>query len=164
MGKRLLTLQSVELFTGRALRIAVRIAGGDVEGIQQPQAILQTVGRGRYWDPVGGNSHPQAREGYPRLTVPRASLSALRAFISGQMGRKACPFVALSLHGGCRLLQIAASLGVPIAGTVSHPYWLSLSTAMKASWGTSTRPIAFIRFLPLACFCSSFFLRLMSPP
>ena len=43
-------------------------------------------------------------------------------------------------------------------------YWLSLSTAMKASWGTSTLPIAFMRFLPLACFWSSFFLREMSPP
>lgn len=39
-----------------------------------------------------------------------------------------------------------------------------LSTAMKASCGTSTLPSAFMRFLPSACFCSSFFLRLMSPP
>jgi plasmid stability protein len=35
---------------------------------------------------------------------------------------------------------------------------------MKASWGASTPPIAFIRFLPLACFCSDFFWRLMPPP
>ena len=42
-------------------------------------------------------------------------------------------------------------------------HWFSFSTAMKASWGTSTLPIAFIRFLPFACFCSSFFFREMSP-
>ncbi len=50
-------------------------------------------------------------------------------------------------------------------------YFLSLppdspveSAAMKASWGTSTRPTIFIRFLPSFCFSSSLRLRLMSPP
>src|SRR5690349_2452850 len=38
------------------------------------------------------------------------------------------------------------------------------SAAMKASWGTSTRPTIFIRFLPSFCFSSSLRLRLMSPP
>ena len=36
--------------------------------------------------------------------------------------------------------------------------------ARKASCGTSTEPICFIRFLPAFCFSSSFFLREMSPP
>lgn len=45
------------------------------------------------------------------------------------------------------------------------PYSRSIfNTAMKADWGTSTVPIAFMRFLPAACFFSSFFLREMSPP
>ena len=44
------------------------------------------------------------------------------------------------------------------------PPSLSFSTAMKASWGTSTLPMAFIRFLPLACFFSNYFFREMSPP
>ena len=53
-------------------------------------------------------------------------------------------------------------------------YFLALSTelpapslesaATKASWGTSTRPTIFIRFLPSFCFSSSLRLRLMSPP
>ena len=34
----------------------------------------------------------------------------------------------------------------------------------KASWGTSTRPIVFIFFLPSFCFSSSLRFRLMSPP
>ena len=38
------------------------------------------------------------------------------------------------------------------------------SAATKASWGTSTRPIVFIRFLPSFCFSSSLRLRVMSPP
>lgn len=36
--------------------------------------------------------------------------------------------------------------------------------AMNASWGTSTRPTIFMRFLPSFCFSSSLRLRLMSPP
>src|SRR5205823_12604021 len=39
-----------------------------------------------------------------------------------------------------------------------------LSTARNASWGTSTAPTCFIRFLPAFCFSSSFRLRVMSPP
>lgn len=38
------------------------------------------------------------------------------------------------------------------------------SAAMNASWGTSTRPTIFMRFLPSFCFSSSLRLRLMSPP
>src|SRR5690606_18031486 len=38
------------------------------------------------------------------------------------------------------------------------------SAEMNASWGTSTRPTIFIRFLPSFCFSSSLRLRLMSPP
>ena len=38
------------------------------------------------------------------------------------------------------------------------------SAAMKASCGTSTRPITFIRRLPSFCFSSSLRLRVMSPP
>jgi len=42
--------------------------------------------------------------------------------------------------------------------------WPTLSTAKKASWGTSTEPSAFIRFFPFFCFSSSFRFREMSPP
>ena len=36
--------------------------------------------------------------------------------------------------------------------------------ARNASWGTSTEPICFMRFLPAFCFSRSFFLREISPP
>jgi hypothetical protein len=41
---------------------------------------------------------------------------------------------------------------------------LRLSTAKKASCGTSTAPTCFIRFFPFFCRSSSFRLRVMSPP
>ncbi len=50
-------------------------------------------------------------------------------------------------------------------GRIRH--WSASSTrsaAMKASWGTSTDPTIFMRFLPAFCFSSNFRLREMSPP
>jgi len=41
MKKGLLTLQSAEMFSRRALRIAFGVAGGNVEAIQQPQPVLK---------------------------------------------------------------------------------------------------------------------------
>ena len=54
-------------------------------------------------------------------------------------------------------------------GARGDSYFLAVSlslesAAMKASWGTSTRPTIFIRFLPSFCFSSSLRLRVMSPP
>ena len=43
-------------------------------------------------------------------------------------------------------------------------YSSTFKIAMKASCGTSTLPIAFMRFLPAFCFSSSLRLREMSPP
>lgn len=40
----------------------------------------------------------------------------------------------------------------------------SFSMAMKASWGISTLPNIFMRFLPSFCFSSSLRLRVTSPP
>lgn len=76
-------------------------------------------------------------------------------------------------RGRCRWPR---AQGAPPANLVvvarQRRYFLALSTAllsdesaaMKASWGTSTRPTIFIRFLPSFCFSSSLRLRLMSPP
>ncbi len=43
-------------------------------------------------------------------------------------------------------------------------YSSTLRIAMKASCGTSTEPMAFMRFLPSFCFSSNLRLREMSPP
>ena len=41
---------------------------------------------------------------------------------------------------------------------------VTVKTAIKASWGTWTLPICFMRFLPSFCFSNNFRLRVMSPP
>ncbi len=43
-------------------------------------------------------------------------------------------------------------------------YSSTFKMAMNASCGTSTLPMAFMRFLPAFCFSSSLRLRVMSPP
>ena len=53
---------------------------------------------------------------------------------------------------------------VEVPGASAHFFPSRLSTARKASCGTSTAPTCFIRFLPAFCFSSSFRLRVMSPP
>src|SRR5437868_6875279 len=64
------------------------------------------------------------------------------------------------------------SAALPPVRASSPDYFLPLSVdsppvdsaATKASCGTSTRPMVFIRFLPSFCFSSSLRLREMSPP
>src|ERR1700733_6367346 len=54
---------------------------------------------------------------------------------------------------------------VPIkAGYSSSLLLATFRTARKASWGMSTRPTRFMRFLPFFCFSGSLRLREMSPP
>jgi len=53
------------------------------------------------------------------------------------------------------------SLTEAVIQSLSSP---TFKTARKASWGISTRPMRFIRFLPAFCFSSSLRLREMSPP
>ena len=55
----------------------------------------------------------------------------------------------------------------PAASTGYLSFFVSTSpesAAMNASWGTSTRPTIFMRFLPSFCFSRSLRLREMSPP
>ena len=47
---------------------------------------------------------------------------------------------------------------------LDEPSPSSESTARNASWGTSTVPMIFMRFLPFFCFSSSLRLRVTSPP
>ncbi len=92
----------------------------------------------------------------------RAEGSRLRAFVAPGAGP---PDPQIQTRRPSLLAEIGAPALAKLPGAKPQgPYWLSLSTAIKASWGTSTLPMAFMRFLPLACFCSSFFLREMSPP
>ncbi len=62
--------------------------------------------------------------------------------------------VSVSLHG---LVHLFPAHFLPVGTS-------EVRAAMKASCGTSTRPIDFMRFLPSFCFSSSLRLRLISPP
>ena len=61
---------------------------------------------------------------------------------------------SVSLHG---LVHLIPAHFLPVGTS-------EVRAAMKASCGTSTRPMDFMRFLPSFCFSSSLRLRLMSPP
>lgn len=76
MKKGLLTLPSAEMCTWCACWVAARIAGGDREAIQQPQAIFEAFGRRRL--PILRRQHrPEPGEGLappprPASTAPPA--------------------------------------------------------------------------------------------
>ncbi len=85
--------------------------------------------------------------------------------------RSAPPRVASQSHAMTAVLAAAATIA--IISQSSPPcviYWslvLYFSTwrmARNASWGISTLPTCFMRFLPAFCFSRSFLLRVMSPP
>ena len=57
----------------------------------------------------------------------------------------------------------AGQAGYTVVDCVVHQS-STCKMARKASWGTSTEPICFMRFLPAFCFSSSLRLRVMSPP
>ena len=69
-------------------------------------------------------------------------------------------------RGGCCCIVLLPASRLPDAGRhLSFPVGVSAPrAAINASWGTSTRPMAFMRFLPSFCFSSSLRLRVMSPP
>jgi len=93
---------------------------------------------------------------------------------TGERGMGVATFgLALGWIGGSLLLLMVLLMAGVVA---SHPGGLAGqrrlsaadcsvdSAATKASWGTSTRPMTFIRRLPSFCRSSSLRLRVMSPP
>lgn len=85
---------------------------------------------------------------------------------SEQIAAQAAHMSLMAMHGHARNLNGKGRLKAP--RSVRFDAWQSYSStfkiAMKASCGTSTLPIAFMRFLPAFCFSSSLRLREMSPP
>src|SRR5690242_14864981 len=81
-----------------------------------------------------------------------------------------CPLAELgSARLSCAILILhrqVARRGFTEIGGLRHDeaYSPTLSRARNASWGISTLPTCFIRFLPSFCFSSSLRFRVMSPP
>ena len=105
----------------------------------------------------------------PQADVPETPPRCLTAPVEGTRGQDIpCLGERLRWPAGCR--GPARCDGVPGVAEAEWPRRYSggcsevESAAMNASWGTSTRPTIFIRFLPSFCFSSSLRLRVMSPP
>ena len=100
--------------------------------------------------------HIAVRMGLPRAREVRrqfasASRERLRA---AHEDRALGGLTRTTIHG---LVHLIPAHFLPVGTS-------EVSAAMKASCGTSTRPMDFMRFLPSFCFSSNLRLRLMSPP
>ena len=113
MKKGLLALQSAEVLSRRAFRVAVWVTGGDVEAIEKPQPVFQVSWR------LGGpdlprQSRPEAAEGVAPDLLPQRQVEGLEGFLDSLMGGKAGPFVAARLHRLRSLLKITNGLLQPV--------------------------------------------------
>jgi len=89
-----------------------------------------------------------------------------RSAVCGRAKAYPCPIAHSTLKGCC------VAPGGPLApgsvggqaGTANLVYSSGSITAMKASWGMSTDPTRFMRFLPSFCFSHNFRFRVISPP
>ena len=90
-----------------------------------------------------------------------AAVSALEAGVGGRVHQWCLALKSTECQG----LPSGTGRGLPEPGPAESAQSSPRRRAeMKASWGTSTRPMFFILFLPSFCFSSSLRLRLMSPP
>ena len=87
-----------------------------------------------------------------RYGVSRADGLSRRPFSWGKKGKALFPRLSPFLTKKRRIFSYLPP---------SSP---TLRAARKASWGSSTLPMRFMRFLPSFCFSRSFLLRVMSPP
>jgi hypothetical protein len=92
MEKGLLTLQSAEMFSRCAFRVAVRVTGGDIEAIEKPQTIFQVCRRLRDPD-LRRQGRPEAAEGVAPGLLPQRQVQGLEGFLGSLMGSETGPFV-----------------------------------------------------------------------
>ena len=92
-----------------------------------------------------------------RRTGERGDGMAIAGLVLGYLGIGIWTLIIIALAA-------APQSVIPSSYFGRESVWVVESAATKASWGTSTRPIVFIRFLPSFCFSSSLRLRVMSPP
>jgi hypothetical protein len=119
MKEGLLTLQSAEMLPRRAFRVAVRVAGGDREAIQQPQPVFQAFGRRRL--PILLRQHrPEPGEGMAPGLLAQGQIQPLQRLLHRLMSRKTGPFMPGGLHRLLRLLQIPQGLIHPVRRSIGQ--------------------------------------------
>ncbi len=103
MKQALLALQSAEMFTGGSLRVAVRIAGGDIEAIQQAEPVFKRFRRRWLQLILAGHFGPDPSESIPSDLLSQGHIQGFERFLSCLMGGKAGPFSQSAL-----LIQVVA--------------------------------------------------------
>ena len=121
----------------------------------------------RRYSPVNGGGTGQGRVTFPdRDVLATGTYPAALAAGSTNITRLTSITAALAMQQPpLAVTRIFADLVRVETHRTTHFFGSSVDrAAMKASCGTSTEPMAFMRFLPAFCFSSSLRLRVMSPP
>ena len=126
MAQGIVALEPAEVISRGPIGQAIGVAGGDVEGIEDPQAIFEIWHRFTQGGRHKGREIPQRpAQAMAPLLLPMMQVQAFESFLHGLMAGKASPFVVASGGAHPRQLQIGPGLMQPISGTV-HAVILAL--------------------------------------
>ncbi len=107
------------MFTRCALRIAIGIAGGDIETIQEPPPVFDAFGRRRL--PILLRQHrPEPGEGTAPGLLAQGQIQPLQRLLHRLMSCETGPFMASGLHRLLRLLQIPQGLIQPVRRSIGQ--------------------------------------------
>ena len=115
--------------------------------------------------PAGAGHHAVCGVGHPRhrsheQRISRKALSQGLVLVAARERGD----VAAQTDARAKAGQDVGGARLYLGQALPHYSSSTLRTARNASWGTSTLPICFMRFLPSFCFSRSLRLREMSPP
>jgi len=119
MAKGVVALQTTEMIGGGSVREAIRVAGGDVQRVEDSQTVLQIRNYGRqirchvFGQIAIGTAKPMT----PHL-LAQMQVQGLERLLHSLMGREAGPFVMARFCAQARLIQIGTCLMKLVGGAV----------------------------------------------
>jgi hypothetical protein len=115
MAEGVLALQAAEVVRGSTFRQAIGIAGGDVQGVEDPEAILQVLHLGGEGLGDGGR---QIAEGTAEAMAPAllamVKMQRLKGFFNSLMAGETSPLVMAGAGAELGLGQVGPGLMQPI--------------------------------------------------
>ena len=121
MAQGIGTLQTTEMVGRGSIGKAIGGAGGDVERVEDAQAIQQIGDRaGEACLGAGGKIPEQAAKSMAPGLLPREQVQTLEGLFHRLMGREAGPFVMTVRSTQIGLEQVGAGLGQPVLGAIRH--------------------------------------------